>query len=563
MSVRSFCRLLLTCLFSLAFVFTSYLYLYPAFHGCDLTHSHVPNLNFFQRTLASLQRLTQPATDDSVQPIPPFRLLVLADPQLEGDSSLPDPDDALLPRLRRHWDRATEPGHSLTIRWNVLEVALGEILLADIPSALQALRKRLDLFGNDYYLAHIYRTLHWWTNPTHVTVLGDLIGSQWVTDEEFEHRGWRYWSRVFADGHRAEDEITMIQESPIASTFNLTDKSWAHRIINIAGNHDIGYAGDISEARIARFEKAFGRANWDVRFEYPPQAEHPPSVSRSPTLHLVVLNSLILDGPTLSPDTQSATFDFINSLITSRSSPVEDRSSFTILLTHLPLHKAAGVCVDAPFFDYHDYTEADGKFNSGGLKEQNHLSEHISHQGILQGIFGMSGDIEAPMQGKGRNGLVLTGHDHEGCDVWHYLHRSPTESEESQAESRDGKSHNAHSWQAVPWREAGTQFSNTGIREVTLRSMMGEFGGNAGLLSAWFDFEEGEWKYDIQMCRLGVQHIWWGIHVLDLVTAAVGLAYAILHVFARTEGSTKVDIKRHASKGSNSISKEAGSLTLH
>ena len=56
---------------------------------------------------------------------------------------------------------------------------------------------------------------------------------------------------------------------------------------------------------------------------------------------------------------------------------------------------------------------------------------------------------------------------------------------------------------------------------------MGDFGGNAGLLSAWFDFEAGRWKYEIQMCKLGVQHIWWAVHILDVVTAVVGLFLAV------------------------------------
>ena len=65
--------------------------------------------------------------------------------------------------------------------------------------------------------------------------------------------------------------------------------------------------------------------------------------------------------------------------------------------------------------------------------------------------------------------------------------------------------------------------SHTGVREVTLRSMMGDYSGNAGLMSAWFDFDAGDWRYEIQMCRLGVQHIWWAIHVVDLVAVILVL----------------------------------------
>jgi hypothetical protein len=84
------------------------------------------------------------------QPLAPFRLLVLADPQLEGDSSLPDLDDGLLPRLGKHWGDVTEQNITWNDRKGVLSSALSDIILSDIPKAPQTLRKRVDLFGNDY-----------------------------------------------------------------------------------------------------------------------------------------------------------------------------------------------------------------------------------------------------------------------------------------------------------------------------------------------------------------------------------------------------------------------------
>jgi hypothetical protein len=53
---------------------------------------------------------------------------------------------------------------------------------------------------------------------------------------------------------------------------------------------------------------------------------------------------------------------------------------------------------------------------------------------------------------------------------------------------------------------------------------MGEFGGNAGLLSAWYDFEKGNWEYEFQTCRLGVQHVWWAVHIVDLIALVVVVA---------------------------------------
>jgi hypothetical protein len=527
MSFRTFTRLLVTILFPLASLCTIYLYLYPLFHGCAFP------VTTFSRAAAQRDALSQhwPLIalwgEQQQQRRSPFRLLVLADPQLEGDSSLPNPEDGFFRRLDRHRDNVFASNTSKAQRKRVIKKALRELLTGDIPQVLKGLRKRLDLFGNDYYLAHIFRTLRWWTRPSHVTVLGDLVGSQWVTDEEYESRAWRYWRRVFAGGHRVEDALTAssAEEAGPPDTISNEDikhDGWEDRIINIAGNHDIGYAGDISKARIARFEKHFGRADWDIRLSLP-TAESQKNSSITPSLHLVVLNDLILDTPGFDTEIQSSSYDHLNSIITQRSHPVEDPASFTLLLTHVPLHKPAGTCVDAPFFDFHSSDDWNGEYRSGGLKEQNHLSEHVSRSGILEGIYGMTANPNAAGNGKGRQGLILSGHDHEGCDVWHHLPQLDGET----AAGHEGGEIKSDGWNSIPWRHANTSASHTGVREITLRSMMGEYGGNAGLLSIWFDFENHRWQYEMQMCQLGVQHMWWGIHVLDCITISVTILWLV------------------------------------
>ena len=521
MSLRSLSRAVLTILVSLAITSTTYLYLYPLFHACAFREPNTSASSSFFTTLA--KRTPLPLVSSDQTHLAPFRLLVFGDPQLEGDSSLPAPEDGLRARLAEHWAALTAERDSYRERFDILKASAREVIFEDIPRSLRKTRKRIDLFGNDYYLAHIYRTLHWWSQPTHVAVLGDLIGSQWVTDDEFSWRGWRYWNRVFKGGHRVEDEVTTPQRDlidvPNARGVDLPTDQWARRIINIAGNHDIGYAGDISPQRLDRFERVFGRVNWNIRFRLP-QSEIPSNESLEtivPTLHLVVLNSLSLDTPALTPEIQDQTYEYLNTVIMS-SYPVEDRTSFTLLLTHLPLHKIAGVCVDAPHFDFYTDDDAHGKWKNGGLQEQNHLSDHVSRNGILEGLFGMSADRNAAAHGKGRAGLIMTGHDHEGCDVWHHM----------LAEDDIAKDENAKGgWQAVRWQDANLTASHTGVREVTLRSMMGEFGGNTGLLSAWFDFDAAEWRFELQNCRAGVQHIWWAVHVVDLITLVVGFVYFV------------------------------------
>ena len=194
-----------------------------------------------------------------------------------------------------------------------------------------------------------------------------------------------------------------------------------------------------------------------------------------------------------------------------------------MLLTHLPLHKEDGICTDGPYFSFRDSDDQDGpdgvpRWLDGGLKEQNHLSDTLSASGILQGIFGLSGDENALVGGQGRNGLILTGHDHTGCDTVHFVNRTETVGD-------DGLS---QAWKWAAKRFNGSQhIDDPSIREVTLRSMMGEFGGNAGLLSAWFDEVAGEWSYEITMCPAGVQHIWWAVHILVLVTLGVALLWFV------------------------------------
>ena len=511
MTIRVLLSSITRVLLPLAFVSTFYLYLYPVFHGCAFSSTNGSIIASLRDTIVQHTDTHAYTEQHESGRLAPFRLLVLADPQLEGDSSLPKPEEAFTARLQNHWQTVQE-SPLRELHTTIYDVLL-EISITDIPRALLALRKRIDLFGNDYYLAHIYRTLHWWTKPSHVTVLGDLIGSQWVSDGEFEKRGDRFWNRVFAGGERVDDGITL-STGPMA----MDGAAWKNRIINIAGNHDIGYAGDISRGRMERFERVFGRANWDLRFEYP---EDKMTGEMRPSLHLVVLNSLVLDTPALDEGIQADTYAYINDVIGNRVQPVDDHTSFTLLLTHLPFYKPEGVCTDAPYWDFWaSNDDCGGNCKGGGLKEQNHLSKPVSENGLLESLFGMKGDLDAAASGRGRHGLVLTGHDHEGCDSWHFIGNETTWRKTDDNEDEVDKK---TEWSHVRWSDRKKMASHTGVREVTLRSMMGEFAGNAGLLSAWFDYEEEGWQYEIRMCKAGVQHIWWAAHVLDLIAVLLAM----------------------------------------
>lgn len=536
MFLVSVLRCALFLLVPLSLGFTSYLYLYPAFHLCAFpAPDHDPSSAYVN----TLRQHALPSLYDASK-VAPFRLLALGDPQLEGDSSIGYIESTTLPNLRKLFQDAllldgTEHNLLQRVRHSLHDVI--DFWLDDIPKALEVYRKRFDHVGNDYYLGHIYRTLHWWLDPTHVTVLGDLVGSQWIDEEEFEARGRRFWKRVFRNGERIPDEVMSEPSENFSNTKILGDDAaaWKRRIINVAGNHDVGYAGDLSKDRLVRFERVFGKPNYELRFQLPLDATSlnatlevsEDDVKESPEIRIMVLNDMNLDTPVSDKELQDESYKFLNDII-STSHAVERPALFTLVLTHIPLYKDAGICVDGPFFDFFD-----GEFENG-VKEQNHLSRDAS-KGMLEGIFGMSGSSEAPGKGMGRHGIVLTGHDHEGCDSYHHINQSlPSEEQEWKA-NRYADVNHLDGQEGIP-----------GLREITVRSMMGDFAGNAGLLSLWFDREKWEWEYEFVNCGLGTQHIWWFVHILDLITVLVGVVYALGWGVERVKGFVGV-----ASRGAN------------
>lgn len=296
--------------------------------------------------------------------------------------------------------------------------------------------------------------------------------------------------------------------------------------MNVAGNHDIGYAGDLTPERMERFERVFGKANYELRFELPihdPEVNatirdshtNPGSTRLAPQIRIILLNDMNLDTPAKDQGLQDATYKFINAAIGS-AADVEHQGEFTLVLTHIPMYKPNGVCVDGPFFDFH--TREDG----GGVKEQYLLSSDAS-KGILEGVFGLSGNPDGVGKGLGRSGLVLNGHDHEGCDTFHFINQT------------NGTEVAHRSWEVARWPEARAKglprkAMLPGRREITVHSMMGDFGGNAGLLSLWFNQSTWEWEHEYMDCPLGKQHFWWMTHFLDLSVALCAVFYAVVLV---------------------------------
>ena len=184
---------LLWVLIPVSVALTLYLYLFPLFGQCAFPLPQPDGAGLQSNQVAFREtvklHLSSPATANQVH-LAPFRLLALGDPQLEGDSSIPNAGHESFPHLTsvvRHLTFRSSH-HSLRERIRQTLHDTVDFYFEDIPNTLESIRKRIDLFGNDYYLAHIYRTVHWWTRPTHVTVLGDLLGSQWLDEDEFNRR---------------------------------------------------------------------------------------------------------------------------------------------------------------------------------------------------------------------------------------------------------------------------------------------------------------------------------------------------------------------------------------
>ena len=102
-------------------------------------------------------------------------------------------------------------------------------------------------------------------------------------------------------------------------------------MIVLAGNHDIGYGATMMQHHVNRFEAAFGPLN---------------SVYEIEGHRVVKVNSMNLDGSS-DQELRDKTWKFVREMAKlQQSEPLP-----LILLTHIPLHKPAGNCVDEPFMD--------------------------------------------------------------------------------------------------------------------------------------------------------------------------------------------------------------------
>lgn len=356
---------------------------------------------------------------------------------------------------------------------------------------------RLDTFGNDYYLGHIFRMMYNRLRPSHVAVMGDLFSSQWIGDSEFFNRTVRFTKRLFnrdpswlydikekhhndqgkyaSDWISWADNMTAIREKgrPMDLGFGYENVyNWTasddYLFINISGNHDIGYSGDATYQHVARYNELFGKDNYWIEYD----------AGTNRAWRLVVLNDLLLEGPALQPELLDINWEFLYQLIERKF------EGSTVLLTHVPFYKPAGLCYDGPEFRYYPDDYEREPYKAKLLRSQNHLSDSISNR-VLNLIF----DRNYP-------GIILTGHDHEGCETFYNKN------------SEDGT-----------WSASSTPSSDSlTIKEITVKSMMGQYHGNTGLVTGHFNENTKQWEWHFSLCPFSIQHIWWFTKVVTIIT---------------------------------------------
>ncbi|EGC31194.1 hypothetical protein DICPUDRAFT_82899 [Dictyostelium purpureum] len=227
----------------------------------------------------------------------------------------------------------------------------------------EGLKGEYNIFFNDNYMKHIVNSIDYFLNPMMVVVLGDLFSSQYITDEEFQKRVKRY-DNIF---------------SPL--------KDYV-KIVNITGNHDVGYANEVTDRRINRFEEAFGRVNDKFFFGG----------------HLIgVLNSINLDG-SMTEHFQKEAWDHLREL----KHDAEATQSPLIIVTHIPLYKDIKAI---------DRTQEPYKTHPYLCREEYII--HHTNQGFIKDQTMLTPETTDFILNEIKPAFIFNGHDHEGCIYKH------------------------------------------------------------------------------------------------------------------------------------------------
>ncbi|KAG2391842.1 hypothetical protein C9374_013327 [Naegleria lovaniensis] len=249
----------------------------------------------------------------------------------------------------------------------------------------------LNNYFNDYYFTLIFQNVHYFLQPDTIYMLGDLFSSQHVSNEEFDVRVERYnrnFSGLFKwinrllqlrSGDLKEEEYL---QKNVRSETSLRNLPFPY-LVNLTGNHDIGYGIEASFFRVQRFIGAFGVQNRkDIILE-----------KGNKKVIAVTLNSMVLDGAEDKAEFR-ATWDMVEEVRKMKQSMKDDLE--VVLFIHVPLHKPKGACVDRPYIRW---SEGEEKLPI----EQNMLSPRVS-QILLDQL---------------KPKYIFNGHDHFGCKYQH------------------------------------------------------------------------------------------------------------------------------------------------
>jgi hypothetical protein len=239
------------------------------------------------------------------------------------------------------------------------------VLIGDPQMEGLGREERQGLYGwinnvlNDHLLSVALRGVLRAAQPQLVVALGDLFYSQWLNDAEFDYIYRRYVRAVV-------DNVAAFVAEPV---------------VNMSGNHDIGYGAELRSHTLARFEQHFGPLN---------------SITTVAGHIVAVVNAMALDairdGPSLPY--HNAAWAFVTDVMAEAA----DTGMPVILCVHIPLYKPSGSCVgDSEVIYSHD---------SHGVNSQTVLTEETTEL-LLARL---------------RPVLVFSGHDHEGCVYRHEAH---------------------------------------------------------------------------------------------------------------------------------------------
>ncbi|GMF97437.1 unnamed protein product [[Candida] boidinii] len=103
--------------------------------------------------------------------------------------------------------------------------------------------------------------------------------------------------------------------------------------------------------------------------------------------------------------------------------------------------------------------------------------------------------MNAIFKDNGKSGIIMTGHDHEGCQNYYNFENESNE-----------------------WVASKEIDSDRYIKEITVRAIMGDYDGVTGLMTGHFNHQDKNWEYNYSECPFIIQHVWWFAKIGAILT---------------------------------------------